>query len=73
MLLEINSPNPVPLEGYVEKNFENNFGNILGSMPLPSSLILTTISRSFLIGPLVLDLFSASIVIEPSFPLFGKF
>src|SRR6266516_7221511 len=50
MLLEINNPKPVPLEEYFETDLANKLGKILLSIPLPSSLILTTISRSFLFG-----------------------
>jgi hypothetical protein len=42
MLLDINSPNPVPLSDFVA-NFENNLGNISESIPEPVSFTLTII------------------------------
>ena len=40
MVLEINSPSPVPLKDFVA-NFVNSLGNISGSIPVPVSFILT--------------------------------
>src|SRR5919198_4444991 len=46
ILLEINNPNPVPVEDF-EVNFVNNRGIISGSIPLPVSFTLTMAQLSF--------------------------
>src|SRR4051812_22080393 len=45
MLLQIYSPNPVPLSDFVA-NFINNLGKISESIPLPVSFIFIIISLS---------------------------
>jgi hypothetical protein len=42
ILLDMNNPSPVP-ETDLEANFENNLGEISGSIPVPVSFILTII------------------------------
>ena len=46
MLFDMKRPSPVPVVDFVA-NFVNSLGNISESMPMPVSLILTTISVLF--------------------------
>ena len=49
MFFDMNKPNPVPPVSDVTANFENNFGNTPGSIPIPVSFTLTMTSPLLLL------------------------